>query len=66
MLAGWGLFNLVEGLIDHQLLTIHHVNSDNVVLWDTLFLVLGAALLVGGLALARGGRSAEEEGRAAA
>ena len=53
MLVGWGLFNLVEGLIDHQLLTVHHVNSDNVVLWDTLFLVLGAALLTAGVALAR-------------
>ena len=34
MLAGWGLFNLVEGTIDHQILTIHHVKTDNVVLWD--------------------------------
>jgi uncharacterized membrane protein len=24
-LAGWGLFNFVEGLIDHQILGIHHV-----------------------------------------
>ena len=58
MLVGWGLFNLVEGLIDHQLLTVHHVNSDNVVLWDTLFLVLGAALLTAGVALARTSRVA--------
>src|SRR4051812_39443585 len=27
VLAGWGLFNLVEGLIDHQLLGIHHVRT---------------------------------------
>jgi uncharacterized membrane protein len=25
MLMGWGLFNFVEGLIDHQLLSVHHV-----------------------------------------
>lgn len=25
MLAGWGTFNLLEGLIDHQILGIHHV-----------------------------------------
>lgn len=25
MLAGWGTFNFVEGLVDHQLLGIHHV-----------------------------------------
>ena len=62
MLAGWGLFNVVEGLIDHQLLTVHHVNSDNVVLWDTLFLVLGAALFVGGVTLARTSRTAAHSG----
>ena len=61
MLAGWGLFNLVEGVIDHQILTVHHVNTDNVVLWDTLFLILGAGLLIGGLALARSGARAEAE-----
>jgi uncharacterized membrane protein len=27
MLAGWGAFNLVEGIVDHQILTVHHVNS---------------------------------------
>jgi uncharacterized membrane protein len=25
MMVGWGLFNLVEGIIDHHLLGIHHV-----------------------------------------
>jgi uncharacterized membrane protein len=62
MLMGWGIFNLVEGVIDHQILAIHHVNYDNVVLWDTLFLALGAALLVGGWALARSGDQAETRG----
>ena len=28
LLAGWGAFNLVEGLIDHQLLGLHHVRDD--------------------------------------
>jgi Predicted membrane protein (DUF2243) len=28
LLAGWGVFNLVEGLVDHQLLGIHHVRDD--------------------------------------
>src|SRR4051812_32438020 len=36
---GWGLFNFVEGLIDHQLLGIHHVHGDvNQVAWDLAFL----------------------------
>jgi len=55
MLMGWGGFNLVEGVIDHQILTIHHVNYDDVVLWDSLFLVFGAALTIGGWALVRSG-----------
>lgn len=25
MLFGWGLFNLVEGVIDHHILQVHHV-----------------------------------------
>ena len=28
VLAGWGLFNVVEGLVDHQLLGLHHVRDD--------------------------------------
>jgi uncharacterized membrane protein len=27
MMFGWGLFNLVEGVIDHHLLNIHHVRD---------------------------------------
>jgi hypothetical protein len=27
LLAGWGGFNLVEGLVDHQLLGNHHVRD---------------------------------------
>jgi uncharacterized membrane protein len=60
MLAGWGLFNLAEGVIDHQILTVHHVNYDNVALWDTLFLVFGALLLIAGIALTRSGQREEE------
>jgi uncharacterized membrane protein len=54
MLAGWGAFNLVEGVVDHHILTLHHVKSGDAQLaFDLGFLALGAALLVGGLALAR-------------
>jgi len=56
LLAGWGAFNLVEGLIDHHLLGIHHVRDDlGVPLgWDLAFLASGALLVALGLALARG------------
>jgi uncharacterized membrane protein len=55
LLAGWGAFNLVEGVIDHQILGIHHVRDDlgAPLGWDLAFLALGAALLAGGLALSR-------------
>jgi uncharacterized membrane protein len=57
MLIGWGIFNLVEGIIDHHLLGIHHVNEtvarEQWIYWDIGFLVWGAAMLVGGLILLR-------------
>jgi uncharacterized membrane protein len=54
VLAGWGLFNLVEGIIDHQLLGIHHVKSGpHQTLWDMSFLAFGLVLLVGGWLLQR-------------
>jgi uncharacterized membrane protein len=57
MLAAWGLFNLVEGLIDHQLLGIHHVHpGDHQRAWDIGFLISGLALLAIGGALVGGGR----------
>jgi uncharacterized membrane protein len=53
-LAGWGAFNLVEGLVDHHLLGLHHVKEgDDELAFDLGFLALGAALLAGGTALAR-------------
>ncbi len=52
LITGWGLFNLVEGLIDHQLLQIHHVYElGNHFLWDMLFLASGVVLILMGLTL---------------
>ncbi len=61
LLAGWGVFNLVEGLVDHHLLRVHHVRDDvtNPLPWDLGFLALGAVLLVGGLLLHRSARSSQ-------
>ena len=55
MLVGWGLFNVVEGLVDHHLLTIHHVREgvDQRWAYDVGFLAFGAALIVVGWALTR-------------
>jgi uncharacterized membrane protein len=55
LLMGWGLFNLVEGLVDHQLLGVHHVRDDlgGPLSWDLGFLVLGALLVAAGWLLQR-------------
>jgi uncharacterized membrane protein len=54
MIAGWGVFNLVEGIIDHQILGVHHVrHGDDQLLWDLGFLAFGAVLVAVGLAVAR-------------
>jgi uncharacterized membrane protein len=54
MLAGWGVFNVVEGVIDHLLLGIHHVREGaSELAWDLGFLAFGVALIVGGVLLAR-------------
>ena len=57
VLVGWGLFNLVEGLVDHHLLGVHHVRDDlgAPLSWDIGFLVFGGLLIVGGWALHRRG-----------
>ena len=52
VLAGWGVFNVVEGLIDHHLLGLHHVRPghQHELLFDLLFLAFGLALIgIGGL-----------------
>ncbi|MFH9729879.1 DUF2243 domain-containing protein [Streptomyces sp. NPDC017260] len=57
ILAGWGLFNLVEGVLDHHILGIHHVYAGpHQAWWDAGFLVLGALFLIAGYLLQRGGQ----------
>jgi uncharacterized membrane protein len=43
MILGWGWFNLVEGVIDHHILELHHVRDlpAHVPLYDWLFLGIG-------------------------
>src|SRR5215217_6491644 len=55
LLAGWGLFNLAEGIVDHQILTVHHVRDDvaDPLPWDLGFLAIGALLVLVGWALYR-------------
>jgi uncharacterized membrane protein len=57
VLAGWGLFNLVEGLVNHQILGVHHLRDDlgAPLSWDLGFLAFGVLLIVGGWLLHRRG-----------
>lgn len=53
ILMGWGIFNLVEGIVDHQILQIHHVRPGPYqTAYDIGFLLLGALLVWVGRATA--------------
>ncbi len=57
LFLGWALFNLVEGLVDHHLLELHHVRDVpvHVPAYDWTFLLVGGVgLLALGWAMARG------------
>jgi uncharacterized membrane protein len=57
LLVGAGLFDVIEGLIDHQILGIHHVKpGPNQLAWDVGFLALGAVLTLVGWILLRSGQ----------
>ena len=60
-LTGFGLFNLVEGLVNHQILGLHHVNetvpAEQWLWWDLAFLASGLLLLALGYALSRSARA---------
>jgi uncharacterized membrane protein len=58
MLFGFGAFNLVEGLVNHQILGLHHVRegAGHQTAYDLGFLVLGTLLVIAGWLLARAGR----------
>jgi uncharacterized membrane protein len=60
LLLGWGAFNLVEGIIDHHLLGIHHVNETVLpaqwLYWDVGFLAFGLVLVGLGWGLVRNER----------
>jgi uncharacterized membrane protein len=60
--VGWGLFNLVEGIVDHQILGIHHVRDDlgGPRSWDYGFLALSAVLVIIGVMAAHSGAADRE------
>lgn len=61
MILGWGLFNLVEGVIDHQILGIHHVvEGPGHLPYDLAFLASGMIFIVLGALIAGSAASSEE------
>jgi uncharacterized membrane protein len=54
MLFGWGLFNLVEGVVNHHVLHTHHVVERlGVSVYDWLFLGSGVLLMAVGVVMVR-------------
>ena len=54
MIFGWGLFNFVEGILDHYVLQVHHlVERLGLSAFDAAFVAPGAIFMLGGRMLMR-------------
>lgn len=64
MLGGWGLFNILEGAINHLGLGLHHVHEYSLHRngWDWGFQLFGVLLVVLGWLVMRRGRAADGYG----
>jgi uncharacterized membrane protein len=60
MLIGFGIFNTLEGIIDHHWLGVHHVNEtvprEQWPIWDIGFTLSGLAMIVAGWLILQAGR----------
>ena len=60
MLLGFGVFNFVEGILNHHVLGIHHVNEtvpkDRWAFWDIGFTLSGAMMIIAGWLIVRAGK----------
>jgi uncharacterized membrane protein len=53
-IVGWGLFNVIEGALDHVVFQIHHVvEKEGLSVYDYSFLVLGLIQCIAGWLVAR-------------
>ncbi len=57
LILGWGIFNIVEGVIDHHLLRLHNVKetSENILMWNYGFLAVSVFLIAAGARVIRRG-----------
>ncbi len=58
LLAGWGIFQIVDSIIFHWTFHLHHIKlgSPNWLFWDIGYFVMGLALIGAGWALVRAGQ----------
>jgi uncharacterized membrane protein len=57
-IAGWGIFNVVEGVLNHQLFGLHHVHPGaHERAWDWGFVGAGAMLVAIGFRIAQRSKS---------
>ena len=64
MFLGWGLFNLIEGIVNHHILHLHHVvEQRGESIFDSLFLVSGLAFIFFGWLAISSFRGEAELGR---
>ena len=65
ILIGFGTFNVVEGIIDHHVLGVHHVNElvpeNQRIFWDLGFITWGIVMLIAGWVLVRTGKRETKE-----
>ena len=61
MLLGFGMFNVAEGIIDHHIFGLHHVNEtapkSQWIYWDLGFLAWDASMFIAGWWLLRAGKA---------
>ncbi len=63
ILIGIGLFDFVEGIIDHQILAVHHVKpGPHEFAWDMGFLALGLFLILIGWLMSKNAAISEQSG----
>jgi uncharacterized membrane protein len=55
MMTGWGLFNLLEGLLNHHILSLHNVreSTPDQELWNYGFLIFSIFLIIAGVGLVK-------------
>lgn len=58
LILGWGLFNLIEGAMNHHILHLHHVvEARGQSIFDFLFLLIGVVFIISGWMTIRSARA---------